>query len=335
MTKKLNIFAVAKLADVSIATISRVINNSGGVRKETRERVLAVLDKTNFRINAIAKQLRKKKSLNVAVIVSNIMKDFYSNVAKGIEDVAKTHNYSVFICNSGDDPLREREYLIALQEKRVDGIIITPTDKNVDTINQLISFGIPVCFINRTLKGVDCDRVIVNNEEASIKAVSYLIEKKRRKIGFISGARGNSAARLRYKGYLLALKKYGIEEDPDLVHFGASSIESGFELTQKLFSIARVDAVFATNEHVGAGALQYLYSRGVRIGRDVGFIMWDDPFWATLLTPKLTVVSQPVFKIGTTAAELLFRRIDREESGPAENPVKVVLEADLIKRESV
>jgi LacI family transcriptional regulator len=86
---------------------------------------------------------------------------------------------------------------------------------------------------------------------------------------------------------------------------------------------------------VGAGALQYLYGRGVRIGRDVGFIMWDDPFWATLLTPKLTVVSQPVFKIGTAAAELLFRRIGREESMPNENPVKIILEADLIKRESV
>jgi DNA-binding LacI/PurR family transcriptional regulator len=333
--KNLNIFEVAALADVSIATISRVINNSSGVRKETRERVLAVLDKTNFRINAIAKQLRKMKSLNVAVIVSNIMKDFYSNIAKGIEDVAKTHNYSVFICNSGDDPLREREYLVALQEKRVDGAIITPTDKNAETINQLISFGIPVCFINRSLKGVNCDQVTVNNEEASVKAVSYLIESRYRKIGFISGARGNSSAQLRYKGYRLALKKYGVEEDSNLVHFGASSIESGFELAQKLFSGARVDAVFAANEYVGAGALHYLYSRGVRIGSDVGFIMWDDPFWATLLTPKLTVVSQPVIKIGTTAAELLFRRIEKEESGPAEKPVKVVFEANLIKRESV
>src|SRR5512137_806046 len=102
MTKNIDIFKVAELADVSIATISRVINNSPGVRKETRERVLAVLDKTNYRINAIAKQLRMRKSLNIAVIVSSIMKDFYGNVAKGIEDVAKKRNYSVFICNSGD-----------------------------------------------------------------------------------------------------------------------------------------------------------------------------------------------------------------------------------------
>jgi len=139
------------------------------------------------------KQLRKKKSLNVAAVVSNIMNDFFSNVAK-------THDYSVFKCNSGDDPLREREYLVALQEKRVDGIIITPTDKNAETINQLISFGIPVCFINKSLTEVNRDQVIVNNEEASIKAVSYLIETKHRKIGFISGARGHSAAQLRYKG---------------------------------------------------------------------------------------------------------------------------------------
>jgi DNA-binding LacI/PurR family transcriptional regulator len=333
MEKKLDIFKVAELADVSIATISRVINNSPGVRKETRERVLAVLDKTNYRVNAIAKQLRMKKSLNIAVIVSSIMKDFYGNIAKGIEDVAKKRNYSVFICNSGDDPSRELDYLNALQEKRVDGIIITPTDRNADALKDIVSFGIPVCFINRFLKGVDCDCVIVNNEEASYDAVRYLIGKKYRNIGFISGARGNSAAQLRYKGYRKALKEHGLEENPESVYFGASSIESGCELADSLFRKTSPDAIYATNEHVGAGALQYMRREGIRVGKDIGFIMWDDPFWASLVDPKLTVISQPIYAMGTTAAELLFRRIERSHLGEPK-PVRMVLEVDLIRRES-
>jgi LacI family transcriptional regulator len=334
MPGKPGIEDVAARAGVSIATVSRVLNNTATVSDSTRAKVMAALGQINYRPNAIAKHLRLKKSRNIGIVFTSITKDFYSIVSKGIEDTARKFDYNVFICNSGDDPLREKEYLTALQDGRTDGIIIAPTTKNGELIRQLISLDIPVCFIDRTLEGIECDRVLVNNREATKEAVGHLIGKGYGRIGFISGPHGKTSAYMRHRGYLDALEGAGASVDEGLSLYGDSSIDSGYRLARELVEKRSVDALMLANEHVGAGSLQYLQDRGMRPGSDIGFVMWDDPFWTRLMTPRITVVSQPVYTIGTTAAGLLFRRIRKEMTERGGQPVKVVLHARFVERGS-
>lgn len=333
MTKNVDIVDIAREAGVSIATVSRVINNIPVVKEETRRKVLAVLQKTNYRVNAVAKNLRTSKTNNIGIIYTSVMMAFYNIISKGVEDRANQNNYSVFFCNSGDDPRQEKEYLSVLHEKRVDGIILSPTGLNVGQIRHIIAFGIPVCIIDRAVDGVSCDMVIVNNREASRRAVEHMIDQGYGRIGFISGPRERSNALLRHQGYVDALENTGREVEEKLVVYGDFTFQSGYEGTLELLDSQRMDALFVANERMGGGALKALDERKICIGRDLGFAMWDDPFWTTLIKPNITAISQPVYTIGTTAADLLFKRIEGENEYDS-GPVKVTLEADLIVRES-
>lgn len=337
MAEKVDIVEVAKRAGVSIATVSRVINNTPVVREETRKKVLDVLKSTNYRVNAVAKHLRTQRSYNIGIIYTSVMMDFFNTISRGVEDVARKNNYSVFFCNSSDDPVKENDYLSVLFEKRVDGIILAPTGKNADTIQQIMENDIPVCIIDRAVDGVDTDIVLVNNRSASRKAVDHLIKAGYRRIGFISGPRDRSNAQDRHRGYLDALKEYGLETDPDIIRYGDFTFETGYALADELLGRGGMDALYVANERMGGGAVKRMTELDIRPRRDLGFVMWDDPFWTTLIKPNITVISQPVYTIGTTAAEMLFKRIEsrvEKEHHLGDQPIKVTLEADLIVRDS-
>jgi LacI family transcriptional regulator len=333
MAKNYDIIDVAREAGVSIATVSRVINNIPVVKEETRRKVLAVLEKTNYRVNAVAKNLRTRKTNNIGIIYTSVMMAFYNIISKGVEDRANANNYSVFFCNSGDDSRQERDYLSVLHEKRVDGIILSPTGQNIEQIGRIIAFGIPVCIIDRIVDGISCDMVTVNNREATRRAVEHLIGRGYDRIGFIAGPDERSNARMRHQGYVDALEMSGRIIDEKLIFHGDFTFQSGYEGTLNLLEREKMDALFVANERMGGGALKALDERKIVIGRDLGFVMWDDPFWTTLIKPNITAVSQPVYTIGTTAADLLFKRIDGENEYDS-GPVKVTLEADLVIRES-
>jgi DNA-binding LacI/PurR family transcriptional regulator len=337
MAAKIDIVEVARRAGVSIATVSRVINNAPVVREETRQKVLEVLKSTNYRVNAVAKHLRTHRSYNIGIIYTSVMMDFFNTISRGVEEVARKNNYSVFFCNSGDDPVKEENYLSVLFEKRVDGIILAPTGKNAESIQEIMNNDIPVCIIDRAVEGVDTDIVLVNNRSASRKAVDFLIKSGYRRIGFISGPRDRSNAQDRHQGFLDAFRDHGLEPDPEIIRYGDYTFETGYELAGELLTRRGMDALYVANERMGGGAVKRMTELGVALRKDLGFVMWDDPFWTTLVKPNITVISQPVYTIGTTAAEMLFKRIEsrvEKEDHLGDNSIKVTLEADLIVRDS-
>jgi DNA-binding LacI/PurR family transcriptional regulator len=337
MPEKVDIVEIARRAGVSIATVSRVINNAPVVREETRRRVLEVLKSTNYRVNAVAKHLRTQRSYNIGLIYTSVMMDFFNTISKGVEDVARKNNYSVFFCNSSDDPVKEENYLYVLFEKRVDGIILAPTGKNAEIIQQIMGSDIPVCIIDRAVEGVDTDIVLVNNHAASKKAVDHLIEAGYRRIGFISGPRDRSNAQDRHRGYVDALREHGLAVNQDIVRYGDYTFESGYALAEELLNGESIDALYVANERMGGGAVKRIMERGITLRKDLGFVMWDDPFWTGLIKPNITVISQPVYTIGTTAAEMLFKRIEsraEKEGHLVDHPIRVTLESDLIVRDS-
>jgi DNA-binding LacI/PurR family transcriptional regulator len=335
MTKKLNIDKIAKLAGVSTATVSRVLNDYPFVKESTRDRVLQVIKKTQYRVNAVARNLRRRKTLSIGMIISNVLSSFYSVLAKAVEDVAIRNNYSTILCNGGDSAEKERKYLKVLHENRVDGIILYPTGRNADYLNFLISSGIPVTFIDRITQGVECDCVLVNNREATRRAIEFVIDRGYRKVGCIAGPMDRTTGIERLRGYSEALVGRGVSFDEKLVKYGDFSVESGRKMMGDLIESVEIDAVFVSNFDMATGAFQIIKEKGVKIPDDIGFLMFDDSVWTSLVTPSVTAISQPVYALGTTAAELLFQRILNGSDYMEKKPVKVVLQTKLIVRESI
>ena len=332
----MNIENIARKAGVSTATVSRVLNDYPYVKEETRTKVLKIIEETNYRVNAIARNLRRKKTQSIGVIISNVLSPFYSKIAKAVEDVAINKKYSTILCNGGDNPEKEYQYLKLLHENRVDGIIISPTGKNIDYINFLIGTGIPIVFIDRYIDEVDCDSVIVNNYEASYNAVNHVIQKGYRKIGFISGPLDRFTGRERYRGYIKALEDNAIDVDENIIRYGDFTLESGIINAKDILSKADIDLLYVANSDMGTGAFRVIKEYRINIPRDLGFMMFDDPNWVTLVEPSITAISQPIFTLGSTACDLLFRRILRaDRSQMDKNTVRITLDAKLIVRGSI
>lgn len=333
MNSKIDITEVARLSGVSTATVSRVINNSPLVKTETRETVEKVLKSTNYRVNAAAKQLRTSKSYNIGMIYTNLMMNFYNTISKGVEDVAKKNGYNVFFCSSGDDPTEEEEYLSMLVEKGVDGIILSPTTYNVDKVQNIMSRGIPVCIFDRTIEGLETDSVMVDNRNGSRKATEFLLQQGYERIGFIAGPQKRSNGIARHLGCADAFREKERVIDEKYIRYGDFTFSSGYELVKDLFNSCDLDALFVANERMAGGALKWLMENKIRLKEDIGFVMWDDPFWTTLVQPNITAISQPMYTIGITVADLLLKRISNI-SYMEDNPIKITLETTFNIRES-
>lgn len=334
MEKKLNIARIAHIAGVSTATVSRVINDYPFVKDETRRKVLEVIRSTNYQVNAVARNLRRKKTHSIGVIISNVLSPFYSVIAKAVEDVAMKNQFSTVLCNGGDNPEKELNYLRVLHENRVDGIILSPTGKNQDYLRFLTSSGIPLVCVDRIISGLRCDSVLVNNRIVSAQAVSHLLDRGYRKIGFISGPIDRTTGAERLEGYTRALEERGLVVDPRLVRMGDFSYESGRKHALDLLERADMDALYVANTDMASGAFRALKESNVRIPQDLAYVMFDDPDWTTMVTPPVTAVKQPVYTIGSTAADLLFKRILDTGGYLDKDQVRIVLEATLVERGS-
>ncbi|MCL5770780.1 MAG: LacI family transcriptional regulator, partial [Actinobacteria bacterium] len=206
----LNIKIIAEKAGVSTATVSRILNDFPGVREKTRKKVMKIISELNYEVDGVARSLRQKKTFKIGVIVENILSQFYSILAKSIEDIANKYGYSVILCNADDDPEKELKYLKVLKSSRVDGIIIAPTGKNADYINSLLQSNIKIVLVDRLIEGVDCDAILVDNEKGSYTAVKYLIDNEYRKIALINGFTDRTTGKERLNGYIRALKENNI-----------------------------------------------------------------------------------------------------------------------------
>lgn len=293
------------------------------------------MSELNYEINAVARSLRQKKTNSIGVIVGNVLSQFYSIIAKSAEDTANKFGYNVILCNGDDNPEKELGYLKVLKSNRVDGIIITPTGKNADYVNRLIDSETEVVLLDRLVEGVNCDAVLVDNENGAYNAVKYLIDQGYSKIGIITGYIDRTTGRGRLNGYLKAINEAGIPRDDRLIKIGNFKKEAGVNLAKELLgSSDRPEAIFVANLDMTFGALVAIKEMGLRIPEDLGIIGFDDSEWFLLLEPPLTVVSQPVYNLGSTAAEMLIKKIEAEEKGINNKPLILTLNTNLIIRNS-
>jgi len=333
---KVNIKDVAREADVSIATVSRVLRNIPGVRNKTRKKVIRAASKLNYEVNAIARSLRQEKTNSIGIIVGNVLSQFYSAIAKSVEDTANKFGYNTILCNGDENPRKELEYLRVLNSNRVDGIILIPTSKNSRYIQQLINSKLKMVLLDRLIKGVNCDAVLVDNFDGAYKAIKHILNQGYSKIGIVNGYLDRTTGMERLRGYLHALEEAGISKDDSFIKIGDFKKDSGKKLTQELLKQSnRPEAIFIANIDMSIGALIAIKEMKLNIPDDIGVVCFDDSDWALISEPPITVIRQPTYQLGATAAELLIKKIEGNKEVSNIFPTIITLKTELVVRNSI
>jgi LacI family transcriptional regulator len=323
---------VAARAQVSWATVSRVLNNNPSVDDALRSRVLEAVQSLGYQPNPSARRLRRRSSDVVGLLISDIQNPFFLSIIRGVEDAAYAHQFSIVLCNSDEDQPKQQRYLHVMAAERVGGIIISPTfNTDAASLDRLSKAGIPIVVLDRLIDGLASDTVKVNNVQGARDAVQHLLGLGYRRIGLINGPLHLTTGQERFQGYQAAHQAAGLAVSPALVRFGDFRAESGYQLTRELVHLPeRPDALFVGNNLMTLGALRALRESGLRVPQDMPVLGFDDMPWSSELSSPLTAISQPTFELGQEAVNLLQRRLTDPDA-----PYRtVVLQTRLIVRES-
>lgn len=273
-------------------------------------RVRAAAQELQYQPSRAARALRANQATIIGLLITDIQNPFFTALVRGVEDVAQRNGYSLILCNSDEDPQKERRYIEVLCAERVAGVIIAPTREQQHAFKLFSEHNIPVVAVDRRIKDNETDVVLVDNVRGAREATAHLIANGYRRIGVISGPTSTTTGRERLEGYRLALREAGIEPDPALERVGSFKEESGRRSTYELLDLVKpIDALFVANNLMTLGALAALHECKLRIPDDIALLGFDEMPWASLQTISLTTVTQPVYEIGSTAALRLFQRL--------------------------
>jgi LacI family transcriptional regulator len=321
---------VARQAEVSAATVSRVLNGNGKVHPDLVRRVRAAVEALSYQPNSVARNLRRSESSLWAVIVPDVGNPFFTSMVRGVEDVAQGAGYSVVLCNSDEEPGKEARYVAAAAAERMAGVVISPASTRDTDVTQLLDLGIPVVAVDRRLSGASVDTVLVDNERAAEEAAEHLIDMGYRRVACITGPRQAMTASERLAGYQRALRRRGQDLRPPLVRHADFRERGGYEAMASLLADAAPDAVFVANNLMTVGALECLMKSGIGVPREVGVVGFDEIPWANLVRPSLSTVAQPTYDMGKTAGQLLAAR----RNSPGKPCATVILPTTLNVRAS-
>jgi LacI family transcriptional regulator len=328
----MNIKDVARIANVSITTVSRVLNNKPeGISPEKRKYVLKIIEETEYRPNGLARGLVTKRTSTIGLMISDISNPFYPHIARGVEDAAETNNYNVVLCNTYWKPDRERHYISVLKEKGVDGIILAISNgKNIDYLNEIIDGTIPIVLFDEPTIRDDVYCVCVDNKKGGYMATNHLIEYGHQRIACLIGPNTTLTSEERLEGYKQALAEANIEYDPNIVMYGGYSEETGIKyMNQIIDEKINVTAVFAASDEIAIGVYKAIKSHGYRIPDDFSVTGFDDVS-TRLIEPSLTEIVQPTYEMGQKAFELMFKLLNNVKP----RKKTVIFEPDLIVRNS-
>ena len=322
---------VAMHASVSVATVSAVMNKNKYVSPELAQRVRESIATLDYKRNSFAHGLKTRVSYSIGLIVPDITNPFFTNIARGVEDVANAHNYSLILGNTDEDPEKEKKYLQLLESKQADGLIIAVTARSHEYLQSLPIQHLALVSIDRSLFDLGIDTVMVDNAAGARAAVEHLIALGHRRIGLVTGIRGIAPTEERLLGYTEALEKHGIAVDPALIAMAYARIEGGERGAMQLLALEdRPTALFMMDGTMAIGALRGMAKLGLRCPEDIALACFDDFTWTGVMRPHLTVVDQPTYEIGQQSAHLLFERLRNQKKATRE----IRLQTRLIVRES-
>ncbi|MDF1512461.1 MAG: LacI family DNA-binding transcriptional regulator [Anaerolineae bacterium] len=333
MSNRITIGDVAKKAQVSMMTVSRVINNKDDVSPATRQRVLQAVEALGYRPSGIARGLATQHTGTLGLVVPDIANPFFAEVARGVEHGAHEKGYNVFLCNTEEDQGREIAVLQSLEEKWVDGIILCSSRLDNETLIKVTHSHPAVVLVNRRLEANpgSAGSVLVDDIAGSRLVTQHLLNTGHRTISFLAGPAGSHSSQWRIRGYRESLAAAGIVPDPDWIRYCAPVVEAGFTAARALLTAHPAStALLCYNDLVAVGALKACAELGAQVPIDVAVAGFDDIPLAALVTPTLTTCHIPRYALGTRAVALLLDHI----SQPNLDPQEIILQPHLIVRAS-
>ena len=296
---------MAERAGVSPATVSRVLNGTAVVDEGKRREVLAAVDELGYRPNRVASNLRRQQVQMIGVVVSDIENPHFTQMVRAAEDAAFQHGYRVLLCNTDEDPEKQKSYLEVLAAERVAGAIISPTQADAPEISELIDLGTCVVAFDRAVEDKRADAILLANAKGAAQGTQHLIKGGHRRVGFVGGPHTVQTAAERQQGYEEAMASAGL---PAMVAEGNFRLEGGARAALELVG-AGATALLVANNMMAVGVLEALREHKLKVDRDVAVISIDDPPWAKLTDPPLTTLAQPVKEMSEAAVTLLLQRL--------------------------
>ncbi|WP_308635254.1 LacI family DNA-binding transcriptional regulator [Paenibacillus silvisoli] len=329
---KATIKQVASEAEVSTATVSRVLNDSGFVSEEVKNRVLEAVKRLNYQPSAIARSLKQDKTFTIGVIVPDISNPYFMGISRGIEDVVGPEGFQLTFCSSDENPKKESQLLQLMQEKRVDAVVLATSGDNDPILERLSSSGIPIVLIDRKLKstetGSKLDQVTEDNIDGASRLTRKLLEAGHVSIGVVNGPSRVSTGRERYAGVLKAMKEFGLEPNP-LIYNGDFSVEDGIRAVRKFLAAdQRPTAIVSLNNRMSLGVLLEIVRSGLKIPDDIAVASFGEVEAGALLkNPGLYYIDQRPYEMGQKAGEILLGRIRKDE--PQSKPLYEVFHNEI------
>ncbi|MCF6523732.1 LacI family DNA-binding transcriptional regulator [Streptomyces sp. JJ36] len=320
---------VAARAGVSVATVSRVLNDHPAVRPSTRERVLDAVVALDYRPNAVARSLRTHQTRTLGLVISDVLNPFFTAVARAVEDEARAHGYSVIIGNADEQPGLQDHHIRTLLDRRIDGLLVSPTDDSSPLLAEVGRSALPLVFLDRWIPGADVP-VIRTDGHAAVRAlVGHLHRLGHRRIAIISGPTTTTTGTERTEAFRAALRAHGLALPAHYQEQGDFRAESGRRATARFLDLPEPpDAVFATDNLMALGAMDEIRARGLRVPRDLALAAFDDIPWFLHTDPPLTAIAQPTEELGHRAVRALLELVEGREA------CSVTLSARLVARRS-
>ncbi len=324
------IYDVAREAAVSMATVSRVVNGNPNVKPATRQKVLDVIDQLDYRPNAVARGLASKKTTTIGVIIPDLTNSYFSELARGIDDVALMYKYNIILASSDENHDKELQVVDNLTAKQVDGIIFMGNQVSDDLRAAFDRAHAPIVFAGSVDPKHQSPSVNIDYVAAVTDAVTKLVDRGNRRIAFVTGSMDESINRdYRLKGYKQALNGKRINYDEGLVFQTDYSYKSGYALAKALQDV-KATAAFVGADELAAGVLNGLTDAGVNVPADFEIITSNDTRFTEITRPQMSSITQPLYDIGAVSMRLLTKLMNNEEIGDK----TVVLPYGLKKRQS-
>lgn len=325
------ILDVARLAGVSTATVSRVINSPDSVRNDTRKKVLLAMEKCNYKYNALARGFVTKKSNTIGLIIPTINNPVFAESTLGVQEYADSQNIRVILGNSYYKYSQEENLIKVLREGQVDGLIITTTDLKSELLKNLIDEDFPFVLLFSTVKTGPFSAVGVDNYRGGYLATDHLVSLGHSRIGMVAGNFSmTDRSYHRWNGYKMCLRDNHIQYDKRLLVQTEYSLSGGRNSINKLLNLpSPPTAVFCSNDYIALGAIKGAREAGLKLPEDLSIVGFDDMPTASYMVPALTTIHQPAYEMGRRAAELLLQMIAKNDK-----PVQEMMETTLVVRES-
>lgn len=323
---------VADEANVSIATVSRVINKTGFVSEDLELRVLQAMDRLNYHPSLLARNLRRQETRTIGLIIPQLDQPFFSSLAFAVERALFNQDYRTLICSSEENSEKEIAYIELMLRHQVEGVVAVPTGKHSDNLQPLLTQEIPIVLVDRNLAEITATRVFSDNFHGGYLGMQHLLELGHRQIGVISSPEYSEPMTERLRGIHKAMREYGVKQQADLFISGdLNQFEMGYTAAQKLLRRnPRPTAIFALTDVMAVGVMHAAAEANLKLPDELSVVGYDDVPIASYSIPALTTIAQPIYAMGEVATERLLAYISRE----IDSEETIILDNKLVVRQS-